>query len=59
MVLRILSLFLVLSCTSLRAHEGMWLPTLLKSIEGDLRTAGLRITAEDIYSINQWKHQGC
>ncbi|MBX2973017.1 MAG: S46 family peptidase [Flavobacteriales bacterium] len=36
----------------LRAHEGMWLPTLLKGIEGDLHTAGLRITAEDIYSIN-------
>src|SRR5689334_7632783 len=35
------------------AHEGMWLPTLLKSIEGDLMTAGLRITAEDVYSINQ------
>jgi tetratricopeptide (TPR) repeat protein len=34
------------------AYEGMWLPTLLKSIEGDMRTAGLRITAEDIYSIN-------
>ena len=34
------------------AYEGMWLPTLLKSIEGDMRTAGLQITAEDIYSIN-------
>jgi len=30
----------------------MWVPTLLKSIEGDMHTAGLRITAEDIYSIN-------
>jgi len=39
--------------TLVPAHEGMWLPTLLKSIEGDLMTAGLRITAEDIYSINQ------
>ena len=27
------------------AHEGMWLPTLLQSIESDLKTAGLRITA--------------
>lgn len=34
------------------AHEGMWLPTLLKSIEGDLQSAGLKLTAEDIYSIN-------
>ncbi|MEO8588526.1 MAG: S46 family peptidase [Flavobacteriales bacterium] len=37
---------------SLHAHEGMWLPTLLKSIEGDLMTAGMRITAEDVYSVN-------
>ncbi len=34
------------------AHEGMWLPTLLKAIEGDMRTEGMMITAEDIYSIN-------
>src|SRR5690606_33636850 len=37
----------------LQAHEGMWLPTLLKGIESDMRTAGMLITAEDIYSINQ------
>lgn len=48
-------LVLLLFATSIRAeaHEGMWLPTLLKSIEGDLRTAGLRITAEDIWSLNR------
>ncbi|MFT3885993.1 MAG: S46 family peptidase [Flavobacteriales bacterium] len=40
------------SACSVRAHEGMWLPTLLKAIEGDMRTEGLEITAEDIYSIN-------
>lgn len=39
--------------TALQAHEGMWLPTLLKSIEGDLQAAGLRLSAEDIYSINR------
>ncbi|MBL7955208.1 MAG: S46 family peptidase [Flavobacteriales bacterium] len=43
--------FLILSQWA-SAHEGMWLPTLLKGIEGDMHTAGLRITAEDIYSIN-------
>jgi hypothetical protein len=43
--------FLILSQWG-SAHEGMWLPTLLKGIEGDMHTAGLRITAEDIYSIN-------
>ncbi|HRH70491.1 MAG TPA: S46 family peptidase [Flavobacteriales bacterium] len=36
----------------LHAHEGMWLPTLLKGIEGDLQSAGLRLSAEDVYSIN-------
>lgn len=48
-----LACFVFLAGCALRAHEGMWLPTLLKSIEGDLMTAGLRITAEDVYSINQ------
>ncbi|HNR54998.1 MAG TPA: S46 family peptidase, partial [Flavobacteriales bacterium] len=47
--LLLLLLFLVRTAS---AHEGMWVPTLLKSIEGDMHTAGLRITAEDIYSIN-------
>ncbi|MCB0767522.1 MAG: S46 family peptidase, partial [Flavobacteriales bacterium] len=47
----LLILFLIIVRT-VSAHEGMWVPTLLKSIEGDMRTAGLRITAEDIYSIN-------
>ncbi|MDQ3100772.1 MAG: S46 family peptidase, partial [Bacteroidota bacterium] len=45
-------LFLLVPATLLQAYEGMWLPTLLKSIEGDMQTAGLQITAEDIYSIN-------
>ena len=45
-------LLLLLGSNLLHAHEGMWLPTLLKSIEGDMQTAGLRISAEDIYSIN-------
>ena len=31
----------------------MWLPTLLKSIEGDPQSAGLQLSAEDIYSINR------
>lgn len=48
----VLSLFLILQSFVLRAHEGMWVPTLLKAIEGDMRTAGLQIGAEDIYSIN-------
>jgi hypothetical protein len=52
MVRGIISFFLVFSTFTIQAHEGMWLPTLLKSIEGDMHTAGLRITAEEVYSIN-------
>lgn len=51
--LRSISLLAALFYLPASAHEGMWVPTLLKSIEGDMHTAGLRITAEDIYSINQ------
>ncbi len=50
--LRSISLLAALFYLPAMAHEGMWLPTLLKGIEGDMHTAGLRITAEDIYSIN-------
>jgi hypothetical protein len=35
------------------ADEGMWLPHLLKSLnENEMQTKGLKITAEDIYSVN-------
>lgn len=55
MIVRQRTLFTALISTltlALHAHEGMWLPTLLKSIEGDMMTAGMRITAEDVYSVN-------
>ncbi len=44
----------ILSATVARADEGMWLPSLLegKTIK-DMRKAGLRLTAEDLYSINK------
>lgn len=36
------------------AHEGMWIPsTLAKLVEGNMQDAGLKISAEDIYAINQ------
>ena len=35
------------------ADEGMWLPHLLKSLnENEMQSKGLKITAEDIYSVN-------
>lgn len=37
-----------------RADEGMWIPSLLKQLnESDMKAKGLRLTAEDIYSINK------
>ena len=39
---------------SLVGKEGMWLPMLLKSLnETDMQSMGLKLSAEDIYSINQ------
>ncbi|MFM2377256.1 MAG: hypothetical protein RLZZ165_2353, partial [Bacteroidota bacterium] len=39
---------------SLRAAEGMWIPALLKTLnEGDMKAMGLKLSAEDIYSINR------
>ena len=35
------------------ADEGMWLPQLLKAMnEGDMQANGLKLTAEDLYSVN-------
>ena len=36
-----------------KADEGMWLPYLLKLNEKDMQSKGMKISAEDIYSINQ------
>jgi hypothetical protein len=51
-MLRLSILLLFLRPFLLPATEGMWLPTLLKSIEGNMQAAGLKLSAEDIYSIN-------
>lgn len=50
--MRHILLLAVLLTHRLQAHEGMWLPTLLKSIESDMQSAGLKLSAEDIYSVN-------
>ena len=36
-----------------RADEGMWLPALISQRIGDMQAKGFRLTAEDIYSVNQ------
>jgi hypothetical protein len=49
----ILFIFLSLSTKLLQAGEGMWLPMLLSQLnEKEMRTMGMHISAEDIYSVN-------
>ena len=51
--LSVLFIILVFSAKFLSAAEGMWLPMLLSQLnEKEMRGMGMRITAEDIYSVN-------
>jgi hypothetical protein len=49
----ILILCLFVSVLTTKADEGMWPLTLLKQLESDMQAKGLKLSAEDIYSINQ------
>ncbi|RPD44584.1 S46 family peptidase [Hymenobacter sediminis] len=52
--LALLALTLLSYLPQARADEGMWLPLLLKQLnEADMQKKGLKLTAEQIYSINQ------
>jgi tetratricopeptide (TPR) repeat protein len=45
---------LFISIHAVKADEGMWLPILLKSLcETDMQSKGLKLSAEDIYSVNK------
>ena len=45
--------FLLVGSTQMRADEGMWLPSeILKKIK-DIQSQGFKLSAEDIYSVNQ------
>lgn len=47
-------IFCLLAGTLLRAEEGMWIPLLLKKYKiEDMKRAGFKLTAEDVYSVNQ------
>jgi len=46
------ALLVTVSLTSARADEGMWLPALISQRIADMQAKGLRLTAEDIYSVN-------
>jgi hypothetical protein len=50
----LLTVFVLLSFLSLQAKEGMWIPTLLNkyNIE-EMKQMGFKLTADDIYSVNQ------
>jgi V8-like Glu-specific endopeptidase len=53
MMKRLFSLLLAASSLlSLRADEGMWPLTLLQKIQDPMQARGLKLTAEQIYSIN-------
>ncbi|WP_018477899.1 S46 family peptidase [Pontibacter roseus] len=46
--------FLSLGISTARPDEGMWLPMLLKQLnESEMQKKGMKLSAEDIYSINQ------
>jgi len=48
-----LTLSLVFSTTVSSAHEGMWLPMLIKRLNiADMQANGLNLTAEELYDIN-------
>lgn len=51
---RLITLITILTTSfTLVADEGMWLPALISNRIADMQEKGFRLTAEDIYSINQ------
>ena len=48
----LLTFILTLSVGIAKAGEGMWIPMLLQYNEKEMQEMGMKITAEDIYSIN-------
>jgi hypothetical protein len=53
MMRRIAVLIILLSYGAAQAREGMWLPYLLAQMnESEMKSMGMRISAEDIYSVN-------
>ena len=45
-------LCLIFSFFHLHAEEGMLIPTVLKAFEDDMQAMGMKLSAEDIYSVN-------
>ncbi len=53
-LIRVIFIFLIFISLGAKADDGMWIPLLLKkyNIE-DMKKAGFKLSAEDIYSINE------
>lgn len=47
-----LTLISIVLFVNVRADEGMWIPALLMNNERQMQEMGMRITADDIYSVN-------
>ena len=43
----------IIAETTASADEGMWLPSLISERIGDMQSKGFRLSADDIYSVNQ------
>lgn len=49
----LLALTMLMTSFSLKANEGMWLPMFIKRLNiADMQKQGLKLTAEEIYSVN-------
>ena len=48
-----LLILFVLAFSFSKADEGMWMPQLIKAMQGDMKKNGFKLTAEQIYSINK------
>ena len=49
----IILLIIIFNASLIKADEGMWIPLLLKNNEARMKSMGMKLNAEDIYSINK------
>jgi len=52
-ILKLTTAFIILLSMQARADEGMWIPLLLNRNYADMQKLGLKLTPEEIYSINR------
>ena len=48
-----LILFVLAGNFKAHAHEGMWIPSLIKMFLSDMKADGLKLSADDIYAVNK------